>query len=367
MQSQQFTATRQCRCVQRPMKARQLRHATKLSLRNKPVAFACHSQAPSRLPETTSHTEFFPKQAQEVKEQAALDFMSRLQRSTIDAASLTCPVETAYLGPSEYGSQHQDQAPVLLLHGFDSSSLEFRRLLPLLERSLEAWAVDLVGWGFSDSGAASQSNMKLGPKQKRDHLYAFWKEKIKRPMIVVGTSLGGAIAMDFALEYPDAVKKLVLVDAQGFIDGLGPWRVAPKFLINLLVQVLKSTAIRKYAGDLAYNDKALATDDALLIGRLHTYLSGWAEANVAFIQSGGYSLSKRIPLVQQECLVVWGRNDKILKPDYAEQFSQVLPKSKLVWVENCGHCPHLEQPQALADCIVDFALSAKAEQVPSSY
>ena len=40
------------------------------------------------------------------------------------------------------------------------------------------------------------------------------------------------------------------------------------------MQVLKSTAIRKYAGDLAYKDRALATDDALLIGRLHTYLSG---------------------------------------------------------------------------------------------
>ncbi len=40
------------------------------------------------------------------------------------------------------------------------------------------------------------------------------------------------------------------------------------------MQVLKSTAVRKYAGDLAYKDKALATDDALLIGRLHTYLSG---------------------------------------------------------------------------------------------
>ena len=62
--------------------------------------------------------------------------------------------------------------------------------------------------------------------------------------MVVGTSLGGAIAMDFAVEYPEAVEKLVLVDAQGFIDGLGPWRVAPRWLINLLVQVrLPSTLI----------------------------------------------------------------------------------------------------------------------------
>ena len=79
---------------------------------------------------------------------------------------------------AEEKCQHKDQAPVLLLHGFDSSSLEFRRLLPLLEQKLETWAVDLVGWGFSDSGAATHSDMKLGPKQKRDHMYAFWKEKV---------------------------------------------------------------------------------------------------------------------------------------------------------------------------------------------
>ena len=70
--------------------------------------------------------------------------------------------------------------------------------------------------------------------------------------------------------------------------------------------------------------------------------------------------------MHQECLVVWGRNDKILKPEYAEQFSQVLPKSKLVWVEDCGHCAHLEQPQKLADCVLEFAKASKAEQVRST-
>ena len=50
--------------------------------------------------QNTSHPEFFPEQAREVKEQAALDVMAGMQRSTITAPSLTCPVETAYLGPS---------------------------------------------------------------------------------------------------------------------------------------------------------------------------------------------------------------------------------------------------------------------------
>lgn len=64
---------------------------------------------------------------------------------------------------------------------------------------------------------------------------------------------------------------------------------------------------------------------------------------------------------------MWGRNDKILEPKYAQQFSAALPKSKLVWIEESGHCPHIEQPQALAKCILDFAQADKAEQVPEQY
>jgi pimeloyl-ACP methyl ester carboxylesterase len=62
----------------------------------------------------------------------------------------------------------------------------------------------------------------------------------------------------------------------------------------------------------------------------------------------------RLLQVQQETLIVWGYNDEILDPKFAIQFEETLPNGKLVWVEECGHCAHLEQPQFLCDQILEF-------------
>lgn len=59
-------------------------------------------------------------------------------------------------------------------------------------------------------------------------------------MTLVGASLGGAIALDFAHEFPEAVKRLVLIDAQGFIDGSGPGASLPGPLAKLGISVLGS-------------------------------------------------------------------------------------------------------------------------------
>ena len=70
--------------------------------------------------------------------------------------------------------------PIVLLHGFDSSLLEFRRLFPLLANSARSstYAVDLIGWGFSCCGFKDLPDLALGPEQKTDHLYSFWKSKV---------------------------------------------------------------------------------------------------------------------------------------------------------------------------------------------
>ena len=111
---------------------------------------------------------------------------------------------------------------------------------------------------------------------------------------------------------------------------------------------------------MAYHDPSFATQDAMRVGRLHTHMPGWSDANIAFMRSGGYSISSRIQDVQQPTLVLWGCQDEILEPKYAAQFEAVLPNGQLQWIEECGHCAHLEKPTEAAARILEFIGATQA-------
>ena len=296
--------------------------------------------------------------ASEIEEDAAKLMMNRMQRVELDVPGLGT-VQTTYTHHHPASSEEDHHRPAfVLLHGFDSSLLEFRRFAPVLSKIGDVYAVDLAGWGFSDCGFSTNADISLGPAQKRAHLKAFCENVVGRPVVLLGASLGGTVCLDFVLEHPELVEKLVLVDAQGFIDGIGPMATMPRFLSVLGVQVLRSVPLRQMANKMAYCDKQrYATDDAMRIGRLHTHLPGWTDANVAFMSSGGYpSMSSRLGQVSVPVLVVWGRQDEILSPDYAQQFIDALPDARLVWVEACGHVPALEQPKQLLAAVEDFVM-----------
>ncbi len=119
---------------------------------------------------------FIPQQIDEIGDVQAVHLASSMRRCRIDVPSIG-PVDTAY---TEHGSRCPDRPPVVLLHGFDGSLLEFRRLIPELEAAdLHTLAVDLAGWGFTCSKLFdAQPDLQLGPQQKSDHLYEFWKSKV---------------------------------------------------------------------------------------------------------------------------------------------------------------------------------------------
>lgn len=252
---------------------------------------------------------------------------------------------------------------VVLLHGFDSSCLEYRRLVPRLAKmGMDVFAVDLLGWGFSDR-VGGVSGDGYSAKAKKDALASFLSDEVgDGEVFLAGASLGGAAAIEFAAAYPEAVRGLVLIDAQGFIDGVGPMAMLPKPLAKLGIKVLQSKPLRRMANDMSYFDaERFATEDAMLVGRLHTLKDKWEEAAVDFMLSGGFAPAEKVKTIRVPTIVLWGKNDKILEPEQAQRFVEEIPGAQLTMIDDCGHVPHLEQPGETADIIAAFVRKTTEE------
>jgi pimeloyl-ACP methyl ester carboxylesterase len=275
--------------------------------------------------------------AQQIKHQDILTPLSETAIATtyVHQKAKSQP-RAAHLNPS-----NSDHAPVLLLHGFDSSVFEFRRLLPLLSQR-ETWAVDLLGFGFT----ARSLHFPITPLAIQTHLYCTWKTLINQPVVLIGASMGGAAAIDFALSYPEAVKQLVLIDSAGFSVGLPVGKLIVQPLGNWATAFLRSPKVRQSISLKAYYDPQLASADALQCAALHLTQPNWQHALISFTQSGGYrSFKPRLADLQPSTLIVWGKSDRILGTRDAQQFHHAIPRSHLIWIPQCGHVPHLERPQ----------------------
>lgn len=254
--------------------------------------------------------------------------------------------------PTSFVRQGSGKAPILLLHGFDSSLFEFRRLVPQLADQAEVWAVDMLGFGFCDRTVFSQTS----PATIKRHLHQFWQQQLGgRPMVLAGASMGGAAAIDFALTYPDAVEKLVLLDSAGFAAGpaMG-WLMVPP-LDSWATAFLKNPSVRRRISRQAYHDPKWVTPDADCCAAMHVQMPGWKDSLIAFTKSGGYNfLSRSIHKLEMPTLVIWGECDRILGTKDAKKFEQTLPNGQLLWIPNCGHVPHLEKAQLTAEAILAF-------------
>ncbi|KAK8686992.1 hypothetical protein V6N13_085825 [Hibiscus sabdariffa] len=246
-----------------------------------------------------------------------------------------------------------DANPVALLHCFDSSCLEWRRAYPLLEEAgLEAWALDVLGWGFSDLGRLPPCNVA----SKRYHLYQLWKSYIKRPVVLVGPSLGAAVAIDFAVNYPEAVEKLVLINPSVYAEGTGNLAKLPKVVAYAGVSLLKTLPLRLYANLLAFDGIPLSESvDWANVGRLHCHMPWWKEATVNFMVSGGYNVVSQIKQVNQKTLIICGENDKIVSNQLATRLLFELPNASMQRVPDSGHLTHVDKPRHVVKLIADFA------------
>lgn len=291
---------------------------------------------------------FLPSDVQKLTESTSIALAEKIQRQDIVTSMTPEPIATSYV------RQGNGEPPILFLHGFDGSLFEVRRLLPLLSTQHQTYAIDLLGFGFTDR----MTGVAFNPNTIKTHLYYSWKTLINQPIILIGVSMGGAAALDFTLTYPEAVKKLILIDSAGFAKGpaIGKYMFPP--LGYLATEFLRNPKVRQKVSINAYKDPSFVTPDAELCAELHLKMPGWNQALINFTKSGGYNfLANQAHVfanIEQETLILWGDSDKILGTADADKFLATIPNSELIWIENCGHVPHLEQPQITATHILDF-------------
>jgi pimeloyl-ACP methyl ester carboxylesterase len=250
---------------------------------------------------------------------------------------------------------------VILVHGFDSSCLEFRRLgSQLAARGMNTYAVDLLGWGYTqlDDVTTFSATAKVDALESFIHVIMKQQQHTKQSYVMVGASLGGAACMEIAVRASSSSSSptnrpqcsgLILIDAQGFVDGIGPIGSLPTPLAKLGIAVLKSIPLRSSANQMSYyNPNVYATDEAVQIGRYHIVQQGdplWSQALLSFMKSGGFTPTRYVSNITIPTLIVWGRQDNILNGnELTPKFLSSIKNSQLCWIEECGHVPHLEQP-----------------------
>jgi len=254
--------------------------------------------------------------------------------------------------------------PVVLLHGLGNSSLVWRRVITGLAGSHRVVAPDLPGFGHS---SPVRSDRLL------DAYVDFVAELIERtgrgvPAALVGNSVGGAVALRVALTRPALVSRLVLVDPAGVGQGLPSWWRLVRFepLVRLLSAVpltltprpvlerLIGEAYRRMAfadpGNVSERSVRLFAERLNSRERIHGFLRN-AHAVVDAFEREVQSIEGPLPV---PVLAIWGREDRLVPLHDALALLERIGGLEVRIIEDSGHSPQLEQPQAFLDTVTPF-------------
>lgn len=253
--------------------------------------------------------------------------------------------------PTAYVRSGSNDPLLLLLHGFDSSLLEFCRIYTLLSAKRQTWAVDLFGFGFTERLLTLPCN----PQTIKAHLYNFWRKMINRPVVLVGASMGGAVAIDFATTYPDAVEKLILINSVGYGGSYLIGKLMFEPIDWLAVEFWRHRRIQTLFWGKSFGLFDAEIEDVLRCAALPSLMPNWERAIASFTRSGGYYfLENRISSITQPTKILWGEQDEQLGTEAAIKFKRAIANSELTWLPGVGHTPHWEQPQTIARHILEF-------------
>ena len=239
--------------------------------------------------------------------------------------------------------------PILLLHGFDSSFLEFRRIYQSLKRNFQVIIPDLLGFGFSPRCATNEYNPSKIISYLIDLLSTL---KITKNLKIIGASMGASTALKLAFEIPDSIDKIILLSPAGLFGEPKsipfPFnQIGASFLG--LKQVRKSLCRQAFA----FPDECVGEMEEQ-IASIHLGCKGWRNSLASFAKSGGFAGTQKY-IQNIPTKVLCGENDRILGKKEIKNIGKI-DKLNFIGLQNCGHLPHVDLPLLSSKIIQDYFL-----------
>ncbi len=248
-----------------------------------------------------------------------------------------------------------DKPTMVLLHGFGAQKEVWLPLAKRLHADYRLIIPDLVGDG--ESSRPMELDYTIGAQARRLHRF-LTRLHIRRP-IVVGNSMGGAIALMYASRYP--TEKLVLIDPLGFESRKS---YLQKQGIAEAEKVFLGICSRK---DMEHFLGMVYDHPPYIPGILLDYMArrkcavsrlDTRKARSLYRTDGGWVFARMLPKaarrVHTPVLILWGTEDKILNPANATAFRRHLPGAQVVYIPHAGHVPMMEKPDQTAAAIQTF-------------
>lgn len=240
-----------------------------------------------------------------------------------------------YLDEGPHDAQHP---PVILLHGMLGDLSNWTATIQCLAETgyrVIAPVIPVYGLSLRQTSVPGLA----------DYLDSFLQHLSIDTSILVGNSLGGHVALLYALERPARVAAMVLSGSSGIYEAH-----------------LGTSTMRRYDRDfirerteLTFYDPAHATEE--LVDEMMDVVSDRPRALrlIKIARSADKEIVlEELPKLDMPTLLVWGNNDVITPPDVGEEFRNELPNAELHFIDECGHAPMIEHPQEFNEIMLGW-------------
>ena len=247
-----------------------------------------------------------------------------------------------------YLDRNKNGTPLLLLHGLGGSLESWSNNISFLSTKFRVIALDLPGFGMSDKPKIHYSiNFYVSFLEK------FTKRIKLSHFFIIGSSLGGHIAVQFTLRNRKMVNKIILISPAGSLPKTYKGTKELKKYIRIVDA--------KYSKDVS---EILASIDNSMVNRSYAdaiykrlSLPGAKEAFVSALKGSAMATryNNKLEKIDTDMLLIWGKEDRMIPLRFIRPLLE-HGKSRIIILEKCGHRPHVENPKLFNKVVKDFLL-----------